>query len=53
MPIVKKLDNARTIVQYTNAEFTKLLGVDRVLAVYPLNGNIEVVTSSDTTNPAT
>jgi hypothetical protein len=46
MPVTKVISNERTIVEYTLAEFTTLLGVEQVLAVYPLDGKIEVVTKS-------
>jgi hypothetical protein len=46
MPVTKKISSERTVVEYTLEEFTSLLGVDDVLAVYPLDGKIEVVTQS-------
>ncbi len=49
MPVTKVTDDRRTIIQYTAAEFQAALGLpSEALAVYPLDGNIEVVVASQT-----
>lgn len=48
MPQIKVVSNTRTVVEYTVEEFKTALGLDNVLAVYLLNGKVEVVTASAT-----
>jgi hypothetical protein len=49
MPEVKVVTSKRTVVVYSMDELKKALGLDDILAVYPLNGMIEVVTESEAT----
>jgi hypothetical protein len=46
MPVTKTVNSQRTVVEYTVEEFKEALGLEAVLAVYIVNGNVEVVTES-------
>jgi hypothetical protein len=47
MPVTKVVNNKRTVITFSVEEIKAALGLPEVLAIYPLNGMIEVVTASE------
>ncbi len=47
MPVTKVISSKRTVVSYSIDEIKAALKLDQVLAIYILDGEVEVVISSE------